>query len=71
MIKIADQALVTTKKRGLDSRYMVSQLQPKDFSVVSLTTIATPHRGAIPPLDKFIGHSAKVINRFCNRGLRF
>ncbi|KAK6828775.1 hypothetical protein RU639_003594 [Aspergillus parasiticus] len=31
---------------GLDSRYMISHLQPKDFKVLSLTTIATPHRGS-------------------------
>ncbi|KAJ4982931.1 triacylglycerol lipase [Stagonosporopsis vannaccii] len=31
---------------GLDSRYMISQLKPTDFKVMSLTTIATPHRGS-------------------------
>ncbi|KAF5866773.1 hypothetical protein ETB97_009931 [Aspergillus alliaceus] len=31
---------------GLDSRYMISHLRPKDFKVLSLTTIATPHRGS-------------------------
>ncbi|KAI9925707.1 hypothetical protein MW887_005509 [Aspergillus wentii] len=31
---------------GLDSRYMVSHLRPTDFKVLSLTTIATPHRGS-------------------------
>ncbi|KAJ5580184.1 uncharacterized protein N7459_006169 [Penicillium hispanicum] len=31
---------------GLDSRYMISQLQPQNFKVLSLTTIATPHRGS-------------------------
>lgn len=30
---------------GLDSRYMISRLRPTDFQVLSLTTIATPHRG--------------------------
>ena len=49
---IADTTLVTAK-RGLDSRYMITHLQPKDFSVVSLTTIATPHRGAISPSKDF------------------
>ncbi|KAI2792020.1 hypothetical protein POX_b02052 [Penicillium oxalicum] len=29
---------------GLDSRYMISRLQPQKFKVLSLTTIATPHR---------------------------
>ncbi|KAH6643043.1 Alpha/Beta hydrolase protein [Boeremia exigua] len=31
---------------GLDSRYMISQLKPTDFTIKSLTTIATPHRGS-------------------------
>ncbi|GAB1196152.1 hypothetical protein APSETT444_005419 [Aspergillus pseudonomiae] len=31
---------------GLDSRYMISHLRPKNFKVLSLTTIATPHRGS-------------------------
>ncbi|KAI9880808.1 MAG: hypothetical protein M1830_000244 [Pleopsidium flavum] len=31
--------------RGLDSRYMISQLKPPDVKVLSLTTIASPHRG--------------------------
>ncbi|EOA91462.1 uncharacterized protein SETTUDRAFT_133067 [Exserohilum turcica Et28A] len=31
---------------GLDSRYMISHLRPADFKVLSLTTIATPHRGS-------------------------
>ncbi|KAJ5201525.1 uncharacterized protein N7498_006188 [Penicillium cinerascens] len=30
---------------GLDSRYMISRLRPQ-FKVLSLTTIATPHRGS-------------------------
>jgi triacylglycerol lipase len=31
---------------GLDARYMISQLKPEDVNVLSLTTIATPHRGS-------------------------
>ncbi|KAK5121305.1 hypothetical protein LTR85_005471 [Meristemomyces frigidus] len=31
---------------GLDSRYMISQLKPANVKVLSLTTIATPHRGS-------------------------
>ncbi|GAB7362738.1 hypothetical protein MBLNU230_g3044t1 [Neophaeotheca triangularis] len=31
---------------GLDSRYMISRLHPPNVDVVSLTTIATPHRGS-------------------------
>ncbi|KAF2668809.1 alpha/beta-hydrolase [Microthyrium microscopicum] len=31
---------------GLDSRYMISQLKPSSVKVMSLTTIATPHRGS-------------------------
>jgi len=31
---------------GLDARYMISQLKPPGVNVLSLTTIATPHRGS-------------------------
>lgn len=31
---------------GLDARYMISKLQPDNVNVLSLTTIATPHRGS-------------------------
>ncbi|KAI5292237.1 hypothetical protein KEM52_006519 [Ascosphaera acerosa] len=32
---------------GLDSRYMITHLQPTAFRVRSLTTISTPHRGEL------------------------
>ncbi|KAL3469444.1 Alpha/Beta hydrolase protein [Aspergillus californicus] len=38
--------IVAHSMSGLDSRYMISHLKPKDFKVLSLTTIATPHRGS-------------------------
>jgi triacylglycerol lipase len=31
---------------GLDARYMISKLHPDNVDVLSLTTIATPHRGS-------------------------
>ncbi|KAG0149609.1 hypothetical protein CROQUDRAFT_39614 [Cronartium quercuum f. sp. fusiforme G11] len=31
---------------GLDSRFLITHLKPTSFKVVSLTTIATPHRGS-------------------------
>jgi triacylglycerol lipase len=31
---------------GLDARYMISRLQPNNVEVLSLTTVATPHRGS-------------------------
>ena len=31
---------------GLDARYMISQLKPDNVKVLSLTTVATPHRGS-------------------------
>lgn len=31
---------------GLDARYMISQLKPERVEVLSLTTVATPHRGS-------------------------
>ncbi|KAF1831026.1 alpha/beta-hydrolase [Decorospora gaudefroyi] len=50
--RIAQQAkgkrvnIIAHSMRGLDSRYMISQLRPTDFKILSLTTIATPHRGS-------------------------
>ncbi|KAL4930524.1 triglyceride lipase [Aspergillus undulatus] len=41
-----DVNIVAHSMRGLDSRYMITHLKPKDFKVLSLTTIATPHRGS-------------------------
>ncbi|KAL4901787.1 hypothetical protein BDW74DRAFT_159531 [Aspergillus multicolor] len=38
--------IVAHSMSGLDSRYMITHLKPKDFKVLSLTTIATPHRGS-------------------------
>jgi triacylglycerol lipase len=31
---------------GLDARYMISRLQPANVEVLSLTTVASPHRGS-------------------------
>ncbi len=31
---------------GLDARYLISRIQPQEFEVKSLTTVATPHRGS-------------------------
>lgn len=31
---------------GLDARYMISRLKPDNVNVLSLTTVATPHRGS-------------------------
>lgn len=31
---------------GLDARYLITHLQPEAFTVKTLTTIATPHRGS-------------------------
>lgn len=31
---------------GLDARYMISRLKPPDVKVLSLTTVASPHRGS-------------------------
>lgn len=31
---------------GLDCRYLISQLEPKEFKPISLTTVSTPHRGS-------------------------
>lgn len=41
-----DVNIIAHSMGGLDSRYLISQLKPKSFKVMSLTTIATPHRGS-------------------------
>jgi triacylglycerol lipase len=38
--------LVAHSMGGLDCRYLISELAGDDFSVASLTTISTPHRGS-------------------------
>ncbi|GME89658.1 unnamed protein product [[Candida] boidinii] len=38
--------LVAHSMGGLDSRYVISKLEKKNYQVVSLTTISTPHRGS-------------------------
>ncbi|KAL4991775.1 Alpha/Beta hydrolase protein, partial [Aspergillus falconensis] len=38
--------IVAHSMSGLDSRFMITHLKPKEFKVLSLTTIATPHRGS-------------------------
>ncbi|KAF2017843.1 alpha/beta-hydrolase [Aaosphaeria arxii CBS 175.79] len=48
---------------GLDSRYMISCLKPTDFNVLSLTTIATPHRGSAFADYMFESIGARQIKR--------
>ncbi|KAL2824777.1 triacylglycerol lipase [Aspergillus cavernicola] len=38
--------IVAHSMSGLDARYMITHLNPTEFKVLSLTTIATPHRGS-------------------------
>ncbi|WWC87704.1 uncharacterized protein L201_002596 [Kwoniella dendrophila CBS 6074] len=45
--------LVAHSMGGLDCRYLISELRPKAFKPISLTTISTPHRGS-PFADFFI-----------------
>ena len=35
-----------TGQGGLDCRYLVGELKPTKFKVISVTTISTPHRGS-------------------------
>ncbi|KAF2470921.1 alpha/beta-hydrolase [Lindgomyces ingoldianus] len=51
---------------GLDSRYMLSRLRPTDFNVLSLTTIATPHRGSAFADYMFESISPRQIKRIYN-----
>ncbi|ETN37629.1 uncharacterized protein HMPREF1541_07252 [Cyphellophora europaea CBS 101466] len=41
-----DVNIVAHSMGGLDARWMISRIQPPEFKVKSLTTIATPHRGS-------------------------
>ena len=61
--------LIGYSKGGLDSKYMITELDMED-NVASLTTLCTPHRGSIvasriwhlpSPIKKFI---ASVVNLF-------
>ncbi|KAK8861419.1 hypothetical protein IAR55_002238 [Kwoniella newhampshirensis] len=50
--------LVGHSMGGLDCRYLISELKPKGFHPISLTTISTPHRGspfADYVIDNWIG----------------
>ncbi|KAI9069372.1 alpha/beta-hydrolase [Trametes sanguinea] len=53
---------------GLDCRHLISHIQPTDYTPLSLTTIATPHRGS-PFMDwcrQYIGlgrYEAEQLNR--------
>jgi len=38
--------LIAHSMGGLDSRYLISKIEDKNFEVVSLTTITTPHHGS-------------------------
>ena len=38
--------LIAHSMGGLDARYMVSRLRPENVDVLSLTTVASPHRGS-------------------------
>ena len=41
-----DVNIIAHSMGGLDSRYLISKIQPQEFQIKSLTTVATPHRGS-------------------------
>jgi triacylglycerol lipase len=41
-----DVNIIAHSMGGLDARWLISRIQPAEFKVMSLTTIATPHRGS-------------------------
>lgn len=41
-----DVNIIAHSMGGLDSRFLISRIPPKNYKVKSLTTIATPHRGS-------------------------
>lgn len=38
--------LTLSNQGGLDGRYLISKIQPKEYYPASLITISTPHRGS-------------------------
>lgn len=38
--------IVAHSMGGLDARFLISRIQPQEFEIKSLTTVATPHRGS-------------------------
>jgi triacylglycerol lipase len=57
--------LVGHSMGGLDCRYLISQIQPKAFTPITLTTISTPHRGspfADFLIDNVIGRELQTIS---------
>lgn len=41
-----DVNIIAHSMGGLDARWLISRIQPPEFKIKSLTTIATPHRGS-------------------------
>ena len=41
-----DVNLIGFSMGGLDARYLISHIKPKSYKVLSLATVATPHRGS-------------------------
>lgn len=57
--------LVAHSMGGLDCRYLISKIENKNFEVVSLTTITTPHRGSemadyLVDLSKHLSYDIKL-----------
>lgn len=51
------------QKGGLDCRYLISELRPTKFKIVSVTTVSTPHRGspfADYLIDNIVGRMSAV-----------
>ena len=44
--RMSDRKAKSLTASGLDARYMISRLKPPNVDVLSLTTIASPHRGS-------------------------
>lgn len=45
-VKSESVNIIAHSMGGLDSRYLISRIQPTSYRIASLTTIATPHRGS-------------------------
>jgi len=58
----------SNEQGGLDCRFLASRLKPTTFKIVSLTTIATPHRGspfADYVINEIIGRESRPFLSLC------
>ena len=60
-----DVNIIAHSMGGLDARRLISRIQPTEFKVKSLTTIATPHRGSSAADMLFRDIGLDNVNQIC------